>query len=479
MRKKFLFHKTLAIILIVLFIALSTFSSVQAHSSYKYNDYMNLIIPDEQYSDRNAYKNFLNVFNSYAKGLNFNSDYNTTKKQMINKVLELRKNYPNSAAVSNISNQLLNKIITDDSNNSQGLIQNILDEILSLFNSSIVMMVPDETVTINSTTATKLAGSKYSAELSANIYYAGDLNSDGTPKSNKWIVLIHGFMMNGQAITDALGEMYLEQGYNILAPDLRGAGNTSGSTGMGYLESLDVFDWLTYINTRFANNDNQILVHGVSLGGATTLFLSGLEVDGQTVKDKNVIGLVDDCGYTSMTGILKDLLGSVGDSELVSMLLGILNIDGLNGILTDEQLRDYLINTIDVGLTEENFAEKQDAMNSLRKCEVPLLIIHGTKDTTVPFKNSDTVYAEAMKNSSIPYVQRFIADGEPHAFIVVGNQYNVYEGHVHNFIKEAESIDAGNTSNKESDYEQEEEKQSSLWDNILKTLVLFKDMLFK
>ena len=28
------------------------------------------------------------------------------------------------------------------------------------------------------------------------------------------------------------------------------------------------------------------------------------------------------------------------------------------------------------------------------------------------------VYNEAMKISSIPYVQRFIADGEPHAFIV-------------------------------------------------------------
>lgn len=137
MRKKFLFHKTLSIILIVLFITFFTFSSVQAYSSYKYNDYMNIIFQDEQYFDRNTYKNFLNVFNSYTKWLNFNSDYNTIKKQMITKVLELRKNYPNSATVSNISNKLLNKIINDNSNNSQNLIQNILNEIISLFNSSI------------------------------------------------------------------------------------------------------------------------------------------------------------------------------------------------------------------------------------------------------------------------------------------------------------------------------------------------------
>jgi len=201
-------------------------------------------------------------------------------------------------------------------------------------------------------------------------------------------------------------------------------------------------------------------------------------VDGQTISDKNVIGLVDDCGYTSMTGIIKDLLNTVGDSELVSMILGIFDKNSLSNILTDEQIKEFLINTIDVGLSEENFDKKQDAINSLRKCEVPLLIIHGTNDTTVPFKNSDTVYNEAMKISSIPYVQRFIADGEPHAFIVVGNQYNVYEGHVHNFIKEAESISAGNASDKESHYEQEEEEKSSLWDNIMKTLVIFKDMLF-
>lgn len=478
MRKRILFHKILSIFLIITFIVLTAFSNVQAYSRFNYNDYMNITLPDENYYDRTNYKNFLNLFSSFTKGLNYNSDYNTLRKQMINKVLELRENYPDSAAVSNISNKLLNKILTNDSNNSQSLIQNILNEITSLFNSSIVMMVPDETVTINSTTATKLAGEKFNVELSANIYYAGDLNADGTPKTDKWVVLVHGFMMNGQAITDALGEMYLEQGYNILAPDLRGSGNTSGSNGMGYLESLDVFDWLTYLNTRYQNNCNQVLVHGISLGGATTLFLSGLEVDGQTIKDKNVTGLVDDCGYTSMTGIIKDLLNTFGDSELVSTILGLFDKNSLGDIFTDDQLKDFMINTVGVGLTDENFEEKQDAMNSLRKCEVPLLIIHGTSDTTVPFKNSDTVYNEAMQISSIPYVQRFIADGEPHAFIVVGNKYNVYEGHVQNFIKESESIAEGNTSDKESNYQQEEEETSSLWDNMLRTLVLFKDMLF-
>ena len=83
-----------------------------------------------------------------------------------------------------------------------------------------------------------------------------------------------------------------------------------------------------------------------------------------------------------------------------------------------------------------------------------------------------------MKISTIPYVQRFSAEGEPHAFIVVGNQYNVYEGHVQNFITKAESISAGNTTDKESDYVEEKEEKGSTLEKILKTLILFKDMLY-
>ena len=478
MKGKFLFHKIIALVLITMFISLFTCGIAEANYSYKYNDYISFLFPDENYFDRKNFKDFLNSFNNFTKGLNARSDYNTTKKQMINKILDLRDNYSESSVVSNISTRLLNTILADNSNSTTNLIQTILKQISSLFSSTITTISADETVKINSDTATQLAGNDYSVELSANIYYAGGLDNNGNPKSDKWVVLIHGFRRNGQAITDAVGEMYINQGYNILAPDLRGSGNTGGKTGMGYLESLDVFDWLTYINERFPNNSNKILVHGVSLGGATTLYLSGLTVNNRSIKDLNVIGLVDDCGYTSMTGIIKDLLGTVGDSELVSTILGLFNKDGLDNLLTDDQIKNFVINYVDVGLTQDNYDEKQDALNSLKNCEVPILIIHGTEDTTVPYKNSETVYNEAMKISTIPYVQRFSAEGEPHAFIVVGNQYNVYEGHVQNFITKAESISAGNTTDKESDYVEEKEEKGSTLEKILKTLILFKDMLF-
>ena len=277
-----------------------------------------------------------------------------------------------------------------------------------------------------------------------------------------------------------IGAIYLDQGFNVIAPDLRGCGSSEGKSTMGYLESLDVYDWLTYLNSAYPNNCNEIIVHGVSLGGATTLFLSGLEVDGVSIKDKKVIGVIEDCGYTSMTGIINDLFGSLGDSELVAKVLGLLNKVDLgnlgNTLASDSLVKNLLINTIDVGLTEENFDEKQNALNSLANAEVPILIIHGNADSTVPFENSDRVYETAMNNNKIPYVQRFIAEDENHAFIIMGNKYNVYEGHVQNFIAKAEEIKAGNTVDKDSNYEQEEEQSNSVFNSIFRLFTLFKNM---
>ena len=105
------------------------------------------------------------------------------------------------------------------------------------------------------------------------------------------------------------------------------------------------------------------------------------------------------------------------------------------------------------------------------------MIIHGTKDSMVPFDNSTEIYNTAMANSKIPYVQRFTAEGEQHAFIVLGTKYNVYEGHVENFINKAEKIANGETVNKVSDYKEEEEQKASVMSNLIKALKLIKNIL--
>ena len=82
-----------------------------------------------------------------------------------------------------------------------------------------------------------------------------------------------------------------------------------------------------------------------------------------------------------------------------------------------------------------------------------------------------------MNNEKIPYVQRYTVEGGQHASIVLGTKYNVYEGHVQNFIDRSEEISEGKTVNKKSDYQQEEEQKASVISNLVKALKLIKNMM--
>lgn len=177
--------------------------------------------------------------------------------------------------------------------------------------------------------------------LSANVYVKDE-------KITNWAVVVHPFMTSGSLMYNSVGTFYTEAGYNVLAPDLRGFGNSGGSVAMGYLESLDIYDWIKDLNenyTRYGVNSapTNIIVHGVSLGGATTLQLAtnpdiASAKGGAYTKNLtqlHVNGFVDDCGYTSMSGIITGMFSALDISSLTSSL-GSLGID-LESFMTEIQ----------------------------------------------------------------------------------------------------------------------------------------------
>ncbi len=131
-------------------------------------------------------------------------------------------------------------------------------------------------------------------------------------------------------------------------------------------------------------------------------------------------------------------------------------------------------------MTAKNYDTLSNNLNSLAKCTLPLMIVHGTKDTTVPYKNSTEIYNAAMQNSNIPYVQRFSAEGENHAFIVLGSQEKAYTSYVKNFIVQSEQIASGKKVDKESAFKPaaQEEKTSAIT-QLVKALKLIKNMIKK
>ena len=487
-----------ALMLIITMVAMPTVANA---ASYNYNSSKSkgfnfssmLQMATQRYQAVNTYKDYLKEMNKFIEGLDKNMSVSDSKIQIIDKANELQKKYgnSNSSSIPNITNQIINSTINSNASSTTdllGSVSGVLKKLLGNTGLSIQSLTPDVKIDdMVATTAGERCGADYKVKLVGKIYYA-NTDRNGNPTSNKWVYLVHGSQMNGQAMADAVGQMYLDQGYNILAPDSRGYGNSEGSVAMGYVESLDVWDWLTYLNNTYGNKCQQVIIHGVSLGGATTVFASGLEVNGKTLKDQKVIGLVEDCGYTSLTGIIKGMLGSSNSSDsssnaLTSKILGISGKDDLSsltqGNLTDTIIKKLLISKIGVGLTEENFDQYQNALDSLNRCDLPLLIVHGTKDSTVPFENSTEIYNTAIANSKIPYVQRFTAEGEQHAFIILGSKYNVYKGHIENFVSKAEDIASGKTVNKTSDYKEETEQKTSAITQLVKALKLIKNIINK
>ena len=80
----------------------------------------------------------------------------------------------------------------------------------------------------------------------------------------------------------------------MLLPDDRAHGLSEGNyITMGVKDRRDCICWARYLADRFGA-DTRILLHGVSMGGATVLSASG-EKD----LPSQVFGVVSDCGFTS------------------------------------------------------------------------------------------------------------------------------------------------------------------------------------
>ena len=340
-----------------------------------------------------------------AKGM----EYAEAQDYIITSLNENRRTY-SSDSVDLASLKMLN-LTTDDISNSTS---SLLDELGSMLDGFDIGNLLGglfgenngssmRTLTMKSNTVCQaVADQKYCVDkLSANVYIT-DVNS------NKWAVLLHGMMMSGSLIYNSIGSMYEAQGYNIIAPDLRGFGDSDGSVALGCLESLDVYDWLNVLNDKY--NADQIIVHGVSLGAATTNFLSGIDqfmANGPTkigalksLRELKVIGLVEDCGYTDM----------------------------------EDFANETFLLMLNIGLTKDNFDYYSKATNSLKYCDLPMLVIHGTMDTTVKPENADRV-----KNAVNGPVDQWKVSGGVHAFVIMGMNKDDYKEHVQDFIDKYES----------------------------------------
>lgn len=184
--------------------------------------------------------------------------------------------------------------------------------------------------------------------------------------TTKTALLAHGY--NGSAKNDmgAFAKLYHEVlGYNVLMPDDRGHGASAGKAiGFGWLDRLDYLKWLYYLLQR-VGTDAQIVLHGVSMGGATVLMVSGEALPEQ------VKCIVSDCAYTSVKDILSyqaRRLYKLPPFPLVALV--------------------SLVCKIRAGY----FFGEASALRQVKKTSQPILFIHGAEDTFVPVTMLEPLY---------------------------------------------------------------------------------------
>ncbi|MCW0998235.1 alpha/beta hydrolase, partial [Streptococcus anginosus] len=83
-----------------------------------------------------------------------------------------------------------------------------------------------------------------------------------------------GYRSNGKRDMVYTALRFAEEGYNVLVPDLRAHGKSSGNKiGMGWLDRLDLLSWISEVLA--IDMEAEIILVGGSMGAATVMMASG------------------------------------------------------------------------------------------------------------------------------------------------------------------------------------------------------------
>ena len=175
--------------------------------------------------------------------------------------------------------------------------------------------------------------------------------------TDKTAVIVHGYTDNAIRML-MIGYLYNKDlNYNIFLPDLQDNGLSEGpAIQMGWKDRLDVLNWMNIADSIFGNN-TQMVVHGISMGAATTMMVSG------EPQRPFVRCFVEDCGYTSVW------------DEFSHELKASFHLPPFPLMYTTSWLCEKKYGW--------NFKEAS-SLKQVAKSQLPMLFIHGDKDTYVP-----------------------------------------------------------------------------------------------
>jgi esterase/lipase len=175
-------------------------------------------------------------------------------------------------------------------------------------------------------------------------------------------IIVHGYQSKATDMI-IIGKMYAEMGFQVMLTDLRGHGKSEGDfTSFGYYEKYDLKKWINFA-LRSYGSDSNILIHGVSMGAATTMMVTGLDIPKEKIKF-----MLLDSGFTK----LRRALLNPKRSQALKIFY-----PGLN-IVTFMKHR-FLIDRV-------------NPIKQMKKNTIPFLIVQGDKDTAITLEMANKLY---------------------------------------------------------------------------------------
>lgn len=189
-------------------------------------------------------------------------------------------------------------------------------------------------------------------------------------KENIVEIDFHGY--RGHAMRDYCGGCFIskENGISCIIVDQRSHGKSEGKAiTFGIKERYDVISWIDFAKEYFGS-DVKIILSGVSMGAATVLMASELNLP------ENVVCILADCPYSSPAEIIKK-------------------------VARDRGFSDKLVYPF-IKLSARLFAginlEEASPIEAVKNTSIPILIVHGDEDRYVPYEMGKRVFEECASN---------------------------------------------------------------------------------
>lgn len=220
------------------------------------------------------------------------------------------------------------------------------------------------------------------------------LASDGTKleghyyerkKNAPLVIFFHGFRGHSYVDGVPIYKIAQKEKWNVLLVSMRAHDESEGNIfTLGVKERYDCVNWANWAAKHFGR-ETPIFLMGVSTGASIAMMSSNLGLP------KSVRGIIDDCGFTST----MEMIDVNCKSHLPDYI--------------PTRMFDFFVE-MGTSVWGHFCISKADACKAVSQTDIPILIIHGDRDTQAPLSMAYRLYDSCSSEK-----QLYVVHGANHA----------------------------------------------------------------